>query len=268
MNISNKTCKTKLCILAAGTLLVFGLIACAGIREPQSNASFVKAQAIFSQHCKEAGEKIFRTVDGVEGLYVLKLRAGMNLGDQFKVDDPYGNDLFGDGYIKGFLRSERDAVSDQAKPSTHSSYLYVDAIDPKDGRRYRYTGYLEEPWQRDKSYLKGYILFSIKKSLAQGDAPRYGVTYDDISTPEDREHWIAGSSLKVIDLQKNEVIAERRGYMMDPGQGDNSGGRAPWLHAANNSCPPFLGPHAASDQIGQTKRFVRKVLKPMVKQGE
>jgi hypothetical protein len=57
--------------------------------------------------------------------------------------------------------------------------------------------------------------------------PRYGVTYDDISTREERDYWIAGSSLKVIDLQTNEVMAERIGYMMDRGQGDTeeAGGR-------------------------------------------
>jgi hypothetical protein len=248
-------------------LLPFALIACAGTQKSQLNARLAKAQDLFSQHCKDASEKIYRTIDGVEGIYLLKLRPEMNLGNQFAMDDPYGNDLVGDGYIKGFLHGRMMVASKKDSPSA-KFYSYVEAIDSKDGRRYRFKGYWEEPWQRDKSYSKGHMIFSMSKTLAKGDTPRYGVTYDDISTREDRENWIAGSSLKVIDLQTNEVIAERRGYMMDRGQGANSGGRAPWLHATWNACPAFSGTHAAGDQIGQTQRFVKKVLKPLTKQGE
>jgi hypothetical protein len=47
----------------------------------------------------------------------------------------------------------------------------------------------------NKSYFKGYIRFVLDKNPASGPAPRYGVTYDDISTRKEREYWIAGSSL-------------------------------------------------------------------------
>lgn len=79
-------------------------------------------------------------------------------------------------------------------------------------------------------------------------------------THEDRENWIAGSSLKVIDLQTEEVIAERVGYVLDRGQGESRAGRSPWLLAASTACPAFPGPHAG--QVGQTARFVEKVLIP------
>jgi len=62
-----------------------------------------------------------------------------------------------------------------------------------DGKRYQYTGRIEEPWQYDKRNLKGYTHFVTDKALASGEPPRYGVTYDDISTKEEREYWIAGS---------------------------------------------------------------------------
>jgi hypothetical protein len=93
--------------------------------------------------------------------------------------------------------------------------------------------------------------------------PRYGVTYDDISTREERDYWIAGSSLKVIDLPTNEVMAERIGYMMDRGQGDRGGGRSPWLFAKNNACPQFpAAPDGHVVQANQTRDFVVKTLKP------
>jgi hypothetical protein len=88
------------------------------------------------------------------------------------------------------------------------------------------------------------------------------VTYEDISTREERDHWIAGSSLKVIDLQTNEMMAERIGYMMDRGQGGNSGGRSPWLLAADYACPEFSTQHGSTAQPYQTLVFVEKTLKP------
>ncbi|MBK7022991.1 MAG: hypothetical protein IPH41_05590 [Sulfuritalea sp.] len=76
--------------------------------------------------------------------------------------------------------------------------------------------------------------------------------------------WIAGSSLKVIDLRTNEVMAERIGYMMDRGQGNTSGGRSPWLLAADNACPKFgpekVGAPRSFHQPRQTRNFVEKVL--------
>ena len=93
------------------------------------------------------------------------------------------------------------------------------------------------------------------------------VTYDDISTHEDRTFWIAGSSLKVIDLQTNEVIAERVGYMVDRGQGNQSGGRSPWSYAPYSACPSFVtAPSGAPNQLWQTRNFVHRILKPT--QGE
>lgn len=95
------------------------------------------------------------------------------------------------------------------------------------------------------------------------------MTWDDISTREEREYWIAGSSLKVIDLQTNQVIAERIGYMVDWAQGSRAGERSPWLFAADTACPSFFSnpskpnfDHASTAQLGQTRRFVFRVLKP------
>jgi hypothetical protein len=230
------------------------------------------AEQMFQDRCKKAGEFIYRTSEDVEGVFLMKLRPkGMNYGDQFVMDDPYGRDLGGEGYIQSFLRGFETRQAQFAPGSPpRLGYLYVEAIDPKDGKRYRYTGRIEEPWRYDSSYSKTYKRFVVDRTLATDSAPRYGITYDDISTREEREYWIAGSSLKVIDLKNNEVMAERVGYMMDRSQGNTSGGRAPWLLAANNACPSFqrnpnrpIPPgHGASAQQLQTEDFVEKILKP------
>ena len=230
------------------------------------------AQAKFEAYCKGAGEKITRTVEGVDGVFLLKLRPqGRNFSKQFVMDDPYGNDSNGDRYIESFLgeKIHRDTPITTGGP-LRNGYRYIDALG-EDGQRYRYTGRWIEPWQTDKSYLQGYKNFVMDKNPATDPAPRYGVTYDDISTHEDREYWIAGSSLRVIDLQTNEVIAERIGYMWDPGQGNNSGGRSPWMVAADYACPGFnryagYKPREPAFvlQAQQTEDFVEKVLIPKV----
>lgn len=253
-------------------LLVLAVDICAGchtahVRSPQQ----IRASELISSHCARAGVRITRTVENVEGIFVMKVRPkGINFGDQFKLDDPYGADLHGEGYLGEFLRENHDVM---LQPEYHRAkaalvrgpigFSYVDAINPIDGRRYRYTGRVTEPWQTNKHYLKGYFKFFVDAVPAVGPSPRYAVTFDDISTSEDRSLWIAGSLLKVIDQQTNEIIAERIGYMYDPSQGGTPDGRSPWLYAANFACPSFgAGPHASSWQTGQTARFVEQVLHP------
>jgi hypothetical protein len=220
------------------------------------------AEAMFQERCKKAGVFIYRTAENVEGIFLLKLRPGnINYGDQYRMDDPYGSDLLGDGYIATFLwaRNEKGLL-DAMKVG---GYRYVDAIEPKDGKRYRYTGRIDQPWLRDKRYGEWVREFVLDKVIAPDPAPLYGVTYDDISTREERDYWIAGSSLKVIDLATNEVMAERIGYMMDRGQGNNSGGRAPWLFAADHACPVFSPRKGSFFQDHQARNFVEKVLNPV-----
>ncbi|NHZ83791.1 hypothetical protein F2P44_31660 [Massilia sp. CCM 8695] len=218
-----------------------------------------------------AGEFIYKTVENVEGVYLLKVRPEkINYSEQYLFDDPYGRDHGGEAYIRSFLRGAyRTGVTlPKILPPDfppHIAYEFVDVIDPSDGKRYRYKGRVEEPALTKKGYLPGYKIFVHTKELADSPAPRYGVTYDDISTKEDRDFWIAGSSLKIIDLEKNEIIAERIGYFFDSSQGDTSGGRAPWLWATNNACPSFGSPPAFGNQSNKAAIFVEKVLSPNLK---
>ncbi len=236
-----------------------------------------KAEAMFQERCKAAGEKIYRTVENVEGVFLIKLRSSeINFNKQFEFDDPYGQEFGGDAYIKSFLRGHYEAETSGTPiigaPPPPRGYKFVDAVDVKDGMRYRFTGSVREiEVQLSGLSGGGTVLnkqFVLDKVPLVGTPPRFGITHDDISTREDREFWIAGGSLKVIDLQSMEVIAERIGYMMDAGQGNVSGGRSPWLLATNSACPTFqLNPLRSPGQgfiarLRQTVRFVEKVLKP------
>ena len=254
--------------------LICGLLtACSALsRSGQLSERQITARTMWQERCKKSGEFIHKTVDGVEGVILLKLRPDeFNRDDQFKMSDPYGQDMDTRGreYIESFLRDsfQGGRSHDTLPPRQRMAYLFVEATDPTDGKRYRYTGRVVDRWETDKSYLKGSLEFISDKQPAPATSARYGVTYEDISTRQEREYWIAGSSLKVIDLQTGEVMAERIGYMYDRGQGNRSGGRAPWLFAADNACPPFRRPDrtlspASASQSYQTVDFVEKVLRP------
>lgn len=249
--------------------LFFANVILAG-ESPQERLA--KAEAMFQERCKAAGERIVRTVDNVEAVYLLKVRpTGTNFGDQFKLDDPYGNDSGGESYIKTFFSGFYPIP---AKPSPkwrrRLGYKYVEALSAEDGKRYRYIGSI-----KDVSHVTSVLMggdgkttfvtkdFVLDKSISASSAPRYGITYEDISTREEREYWISGSSLKIVDLQSNEAIAERVGYMMDRGQGNISGGRSPWLLASYFACPAFpVDPGGHPIQVDQTREFVVRVLRP------
>jgi hypothetical protein len=86
-------------------------------------------------------------------------------------------------------------------------YSYVEAslspsVSPKvPGARYRrYSGYVQ-----DRSPMIEEHVIELKS--------RYGYTWRGISRPHDRELGIAGGELIVLDLQSNEVLGVRRGFI-------------------------------------------------------
>jgi hypothetical protein len=281
----------------AAALLPFILAACPIASTAQNTttredgrARLAKAEGMFAERCKKSGEFIHRTAENVEGVFLMKVRPqAVNVYDQFATEDLYGRDSGGDQYLKSFflesyLFANRYANTEMTNyiRDHYIGYRYVEILEAKDGKRYRYTtavkavGKMDETapnvqidLKRDPNFDLNIYTLVLEKVPAPGPAPRYGITYDDISTREEREYWIAGGSLKVIDLQTNEIIAERIGYMMDRGQGNTSGGRSPWLAAAGNACPRFgsekpkiSGLPGFSQQSGQTRTFVVKVLRP------
>ena len=231
--------------------------------------------ALFEERCKTAGETIKRTVDGVESIVWMKWREEYsnrdNFADQWKLNDPYGRDCGLEDCIAALLRVTTGESLNPPGAKRHSGgYKFVETIDPRDKVRYRYTASLEQYWnpearappaRKEPAHLQ--VSVQIRRQPVRFTA-RYGVEWNDISTREDREHWIAGGSLKVIDLQTDEVIAERMGYMVDRGQGSQAGGRSPWLFAEQFACPSFprIGQFDARQRRAgsETRRFVVRIL--------
>lgn len=222
-------------------------------------AKYEAVMAMFRARCENAGEKISRIVENVEGILILKLRPGrLNLEDQFALTDPYSGSGGGDSDIIEYLAGRTESGRRSTDFHTKHAFRYVEVLDPKDNVRYRYTG---------KAASKGPPLqrFQLSKSIADGPAPRYGVTWADLSTRADRENWIAGSSLQVIDTSNGEVIGERIGYMVDPGLGSRHNARAPWAFAAYVACPAFevSSESKTIDYDSRNGAFVYRVLRPL-----
>lgn len=218
-----------------------------------------QAEALFSERCKSAGEKITRTVDGVTGIHLVNLRKPSDTMKQYEMNDPAGDGASGEGYVQTFLMG-------RTKSDKHPFLLTYD------DRRGAYQ-YVESPSDSGEGVIKlsaqrvasedgsGKLVF--KREQAKIRSARYGIEWTDISTPEDRNSWIAGSRIRITDLSTNEVLAERVGYIFDKALGSTAGQRQPWAFAKRNACPEFPLLHGQYPSAwGLTRNFSEKVLKP------
>jgi hypothetical protein len=278
-NIQPKTKRPALKLLALLLLSASLLSACAGSRnqvsleDRQTVEAMGKAgKAYFEDKCKTAaGEKIYRTVPDVEGVLLMKVRptkTTTQLEDPMWAGATFAREYTEDNYIDTFLgyeygtgnndgsknpitKEHRGYIAPDKRPGGHPGYRYVDVIEAKDGQRVRVTQRSDEPWQYDKTYLKGYIRYFLDKTPTTAPAPRYGVTYEDHVIPEERAMGVASSTVKVLDLQTHEVLGEMVRYAYRP-----RGIRlTEWL--TSNRCPDH-----AVDVGSATRKFVDQVLIP------
>lgn len=264
-----------LILLAA--LVLFGFIASgqslSGFGKPSALDRAKAGKALWEEKCQTvAGEKIFRKVENVEGLLLMKVRPQAGPREWADPNWPgaaFASEAFGDGYVNTFLGYEyasnpigsdypvtpnrRGYINTDRRPDGLPGYRYVDVIDEKDGKRYRYSGRYDEPWKTDSSYSKSYIRFNLDKIPAPDSPPRYGVTYEDHVMPEDRALGVASSTIKVLDLHTNEVLGKMIRYAWSvPASSANPN---PWLTAYK--CPAHA---AGSDAL--TRKFVDQILIP------
>lgn len=242
---------------------------------PGSNQA-QQAQALFQDRCKNvAGEKIYRKVENVEGILLLKVRprqSDAQWRDRNYPGAAFASESSEDEYITSFLAYEHSwspdgKVTPQYRGYINTDYLpqnpvnlrgyrYVDVISPKDGIRYRYT-LIRKPRPTSKI---GWIDTLLEKQATQEPNPRYGVTYEDHVIPEERVLGLASSTVKVVDLQTNEILGEftsySRGGGFDQITAQNS---SPWLAAYK--CPKNI---RSAHEI--TRQFVDQILLP--KQGD
>lgn len=218
-----------------------------------------KAQALFEERCKTAGEKIYKTVDNVEGILLVKIRPSkINLADQYSMDDPYGQENSGgNGYIRSFLAGRADSYWLTDKNTT-GAYLFTDVVNSESQKITRYT-----LTSINKDGVEKLIL---NNHASSQPGARYAVDWRDESTKRDRDNWIACGSVTVVDTSNKEILGKRAGCMFDVGMGETSGGRSPWAYARDTACPtPRKTPDGRAIFDPTDRNFVEKVLKPSAK---
>jgi hypothetical protein len=244
--IKGKTLRVK-ALWTAIAIVVFGFLpAKAMVEQYQRDAYAKEAWAYFKKLCDEkSGEKIYKTYTGVKSVLVVKPlppATEKDLYDQFWFGDPYSDSAtpFRTTIASRFLR-ERPSPSGLTRGF---EFVEIQIQSGKDIGYVRLTPLPTDP-QRETSRV------SIERSESQ-----FGVRWEDISTPDDRKYWIAGSRFSIINLKDNSLIAERIGYFIEAGFGSTTGQRRPWQSSKGprTTCPE------SHDWVDRW--FVLKVLNP------
>ena len=83
---------------------------------------------------------------------------------------------------------------------------------------------------------------------------RYAVTYENDISWENRKHWIAGTTIKIIDTKTNTLMAEKTMYVFVPELGYSKFEQNPNPWGRGDRCPE------ENQYQQQTVSFARKVL--------
>ncbi|WP_265302723.1 hypothetical protein [Verminephrobacter eiseniae] len=228
-------------------------------------ARYEKGKALFDERCKTAGEKVYKTVEDVEG--VLLQEVWPNSGDSDWHDPHWSNaglprQYGAESYIQSFIMFEHQSHPPQRGYlntkdrgahdwyKTLPGYAFVD-VKESDGFVYRYRPVPPAPPE----------LKSMSRERLSGATARYAISFRGITVnPADRDQWVAGMTVLITDTQNNEVIAEKTWYSFERGFGSKSGWRSPWLFAI--TCPATNGGKPERSSAYETRFFVDQVLKP------
>ena len=229
-------------------------------KEDEYQQRYQAAKAVFDRQCQTAGEKIYRTVDNVEGMMLLKVREKYTDG---KGRDPMWDDAAARSgsdpkdssdqyYINSFLQFST-GVEGGGGLAFEGNLLPTSKYLP----RYRYVDVLQPDGKSITRYRGGWNIN--RKPLAEEANPkqpaRYAFTYENNVDPELRKIWIAGTTLKVLDLKTGELLAEKTIYAFEPslGYGADFSSQPPWVRAVK--CPD-------DENLQISRFFVERVLKP------
>jgi hypothetical protein len=219
---------------ALAVVVLFGWMPAKHAYEAQKRQNYSReAWAYFRKLCDEkAGEKIYKTYTGVKSVLVVKPlppATDSDHFDQFWYGDPYS----------------RSATSERARAA--ASILTLDSRRPT--RIQKGLEFVEVKHEADGvARYQRITRPSSNNEMARVEfiekpISRFGISWEDISTRNDRAYWVAGSRLRVIDLADQSIVAERIGYFIEAGFGSRAGGRRPWLtsRGPNTTCPPLTG---------------------------
>ena len=250
-------------------------------REMQAKAEarqkeYLESKAIFAERCKSAGEKIYQTVENVEGITLLNVPED---SPQSSLNDPmWEGAVFSwsgseEEYVKEFLyweiKDDDDSIgqlqSVDPRPSARETQIRLwghptnMSKHRKAYRGYRYT----DVKQKDKRFLR--YRFPDDKDRKDKETllvqaierpSRYALEYKPIVDPADRKHWVAGVTVNIYDLQTKTLMATKTWYALNPSQGH---AYQTWEWSRVEACPD-------EKVIQYVRFFVNRVIQP--KQGD
>jgi hypothetical protein len=220
--------------------------------------------AYFEELCKaQAGDKIYKTVEGVEGIFQMRPReknsvarstkTGFDdyLADQYGMEDPYG-------FAIGDQPHFHELLLDPSPSSKYLRYGFVETPQDHSSKTeplYRYfaavsTGFANKYGDQNVPQVR------IEEKSTGTRQSRYGYTWQDISTRDMRDKWIAGGKITIIDLRTNDVLAERTGFVFARHRNGELD-KYPWGGSPHSSICP-------SDKDGFLPliQFIQLVLRP------
>jgi len=209
----------------------------------------------FEHLCKtEAGEFIYKTVENVEGLYMMRPRkeaTDYELEHLYAMEDPYGYTnhevTMGEyNFVSPMRYAYFERPTQPSKFSLVSRQFGVDKTEEQKLEGYeRFAGY-------DSRHLE-----SMKREPAESIRSRYGFTWRGIARPQDRKLGIAGGELIVLDLETKEVLGVRRGYIRSGGLKNLTG--IWWM--TGQTCPVYGYRNGRNKDFDFAYWFIGKVLK-------
>lgn len=202
----------------------------------------------FDHLCKtEAGEFIYRTVENVEGIYMMRPRkeaTDYELEHLYAMEDPYGQ-------VLGEDKLPQDAYVQPAM----GKYQFLEV--PMGGSERKHKRYFRnERLNNDRKFQTAidgkavFLPYIVAEEIVEIRKSRYGYTWRGIERQHDRESGIAGGELIVLDLNTAEVVAVRRGFIRSGWMKNATG--IWWL--TGRTCP--------SQGARREHFFIKEVLKP------
>jgi len=208
----------------------------------------------------QSGEFIYKTVEGVEGLYEMRPRTHARqteeFGDLYRMEDPYG--YYGmqvasqPAEFVAHPYNNYEYFETTTSPSDYAYQSDYNSFEDSGLSYWHYSGNRYRPEPRTK-------FTAINTAELQS---QYGFTWRGISVPHDRENGIAGGELMVVDLKTNHVLAMRRGFARASSIRNNQSGIS-WEWAYICPMPLNKKGEPKSKGSGLNYEFIRKILKPL-----
>jgi hypothetical protein len=209
---------------------------------------WMAAESYFKQLCeKDAGEWIFKTVDGVEGVFLGRNYQPFNASNLvFQMKET--NEIL-----------NRNMEVPLVQP-IYGRYNYMERLRDSDETGKLYVRFFRGA-ENKKQYPTGYTVYSngsfrnvpyiVNSEQSDTIKSRYAFTWRQISTSDMLENGITGGETIIYDRTSNEVLAFRRFFYRYWARSDS---KSSLLTNGDGCQPGFTG--GASD-------FIQKVLVPV-----